>query len=110
MILPEECTVFLDGLGKFCLAPSVPPPSVAFRSAASSGEPPGTFESGPRLQLDAAMASLLVTPFVLMVTQCPGLLGWRGLPGCWISVIMLDKPGPNWNKLVILFAIDCWLL
>lgn len=42
--------------------------------------------------------------------QYPGLLGQRGLPGCWISVIMLDKPGSNWNKLATLFAMDCWLL
>lgn len=42
--------------------------------------------------------------------QYPGLLGWRGLPGCLTSVIMLDKPGSNWNKLVTLFAMNCWLL
>lgn len=54
---------------KFCLTFSACSPSVAFRRAASSGEPPGTCESGSHLQLDAAMASLLFILSVLMVTS-----------------------------------------
>lgn len=76
------------------------PPPVVFRSAASSGEPPLTFESRSGLQLDAAMVSDLFILSVFMMASCPGLLGLSSLPGCWISVILLDKSGQteiNWS-------------